>query len=285
MKFKSSSQSGGFKFLAVGAVLAATVSMASAAISYTTFSGKNTPGDPFINPALGGTASTSIWYNVRSGGSVSVADGGTGVAHTGSGFPGTAPFTPIAAQVGNSSVTLSKTANGTGGGPYAAGSSIYYGGFSDAINNPGGTLSAGSTSPISGLQTIVFQVQFGEAWTYDFYNHALPVLNYTTASGAVSGVAATYSAVISKINNGTITMPSGEENLYTNAYALQWDLSGVSEPITSFGVSFQGVQHAQLYGLRLDQSTQNPGASVIPEPSAAILGAFGTLALLRRRRR
>lgn len=274
-------------FTATSLAIILTATSSHAAINYTTLVPNPdpesetyaVPGNPFINPALSGSTTTSIWYNVRGNGSVSIEDGGTGISHPLGSFPGSGSFPVIAAQVGDSTATLSKISNGTGGGPYTAGGSIYYGGFSGAVNNPGGILSVSDASPVAGLQTIVFQIQMGGAWGYDFVDNGLPVLNYTTASGNVTNVAATYFENILPVYNGTITMPSGEESLYINTWALEWDLSGVEEPITSFDIQFEGVQHGQLYGLRLDQSGS------VPEPSTALLGAFGLLTLLRRRKR
>lgn len=261
-------------------------SSAHAAISYTTYIAEGNYGNVFFDPGLTGTASSSSWLNVRMNGSVSIADGGTGVVHAVGSFPGSGPFVPIAAQVGDSTAQLIKTANGTGGGPYVAGDSIYYGGFSGAFNNPGGTMAVTVPNPIADLSTLVFQVQIGEAWTYDFLDHALPVLSYTTSAGTVNDVAADFSSIISKIANGTVSMPSGPEPIFFNTHALQWDLSAVVDPITSFNVSFQGVQHAQLKGLRLDQGSDSfTGVNLVPEPTSAALGLMGAVALLIRRRR
>lgn len=263
-------------------------SSAHAAISYTTLVAENTPGNPFYNPGLTGTGSSSSWLNLRAGGSVSIADGGTGTTAVGGSFPGSGAFTSIAAQVGDSSAQLYKIANGTGGGPYLASASVYHGGFSSAVNNPGGTLGVTIPSPIADLQTLVFQIQIGEAWTYDFYNGVLPVLSYTTASGTVNNVAANFSNIINQISNGTVSMPSGVEPLYTNTYALQWDLSDVVDPISSLNISFQGVQHSQIYGMRLDQGSDSfSGINLVsvPEPASAALGLVGAFALVFRRRR
>lgn len=234
----------------------------------------------------------NAWVNLSS----VTANGVPGLTGTG-GFPGTAAWTGKASQVDRSigdassigGATLGKVSNGSGGGPYAAGGSIYYGGFSAAVNNDGGTLAVTDSAPIAGLQTVVFQLGFGEAWTYDFYNGALPTLSYTTAAGTTSNVAASFSEVAEKFYNGTVAMPTGDEAVYINQYALQWDLSGVTQPITSFSVSFTGVQHAQLYGLTLTQSdnfTQVVALPPVPEPGTYALMSLGLMAVwLRARRR
>lgn len=227
---------------------------------------------------LGTDSTYASWTELR----------GTTIPGSGS-FPGSTMWAPVPSQAGNDTNSLlSKISNGAGGGPYGASGSIYFGGFSGDANVNGGTLAVGSTVPLDGLTTVLFQLQIGEATTYDFFNHALPTLSYTTSSGTVSSVAATYSSLYNQFYNGTVTMPTGEEPLYTNSYALQWDLSGVSEDITSFSISFTGVQHAQLYGVSLQQGNEGNSSSIlpsaVPEPSALLIGALGLLPLLRRKR-
>ena len=209
------------------------------------------------------------------------------------GFPGTGAWpAPIASQVnstGSDAAALSKVANGNGGAPYVASGSMYFGGFSGAYNNNGGTLRVTDSTPLANLQTVVFQVGIGEAWTYDFYNGVLPTLSYTTAAGTTTGVAATFSSTLEAFFNGTVSMPTGEESLYINQYGLQWDLSSVSQPITSFSIDFTGVQHAQLYGMTLTQSDvfTQVVAVPVPEPEtyALMLGGLGVVLMLARRRR
>lgn len=232
-------------------------------------------------PGLGDDSTFATWNNLRI---YNAATGG--VTGTG-GFPGMTMWSPIAPQGGDDADSrLSKIANGPGGGAYAASSSFYFGGFSGDFNYNGGTLGVGSTAPLSNLDTVIFQIQIGEAWAYDFYNDVLPTLTYTTSAGTVSGVASTYSSLYHQHHNGTVTMPTGEEDVYINSYALQWSLNDVAEEITSFQIAFSAVQHAQLYGVSLQQG--NDGTTVnllpVPEPSTALLGVLGLLASFRRRR-
>ncbi|RYG37106.1 PEP-CTERM sorting domain-containing protein [bacterium] len=212
----------------------------------------------------------------------------SGSANPGRGsFPGTGAWSaPIESNIGGDA-KLSKVSNGTGGGPYAASQSIYFGGFSGDVNNNGGTLAVSDFTPVANLKTVVFQLQMGEAWTYDLWNGAAPVLSY---NGGTQSLAATYSDVIAREFTGTVTMPSGEEPIYNNLRGYQWDLSGLSG-ITDFSISFTGVQHAQLYGLRLDQSDLAYGTPVgplpqaVPEPASMIALSLGAVAFLRRRRK
>jgi hypothetical protein len=234
---------------------------------------------------------TNSWVNL----SAFAQNGVPGLTGTGS-FPGTTMWAPKASQVDSvigdaggtaGGATLTKVSNSpAGGGAYAASSSLYFGGFSGDVNVNGGSLAVVDSSPLAGLQHISFQVGIGEASTYDFYNHVLPTLTYTTSLGTVSSVVATSSSILEAFNNGTVTMPTGEEPIYINQYLLQWDLSNVNEQITSFSIGFTGVQHAQVYGLTLTQAA----VAAVPEPStyAMLLSGMammGVVGAVRRRQR
>ena len=224
-------------------------------------------------PGLAGTTDFDGWHTLTAAAvnpAVSPA--------TYPGFPGSGAWpAPIASQTGGNAL-LNKVANGAGGGPYPASGSIYYGGFSGDPNIDGGKLSVTDTTPLAGIANIVFQIQIGEAATHDFYNDVLPTLKYngTTAAGTPT------TKVIEKYFNGTVTMPTGEEPLYINTYLMQWDVSSLG-PITDFTIDWNGVQHAQVYALRLDQSTAFSSVNV-PEPGAAGLLSLAAVPLLKRRR-
>ncbi len=182
-------------------------------------------------------------------------------------FPGTAAWPdPLESLVGANAglSTILKTANGTGGGPYPASGSIYYGGMSSTINNDGGELSIATetTSVLSGVKTVVFQIDIGEAWTYDLYNNVAPVLVYTSSTGSGT-VALAYESLYKETPNGTVSMPSGTENLNINSRAYQFSLDGLGT-ITSFRIKFRGVQHAQLYGVGLQQFNTAASGSLLP---------------------
>lgn len=226
------------------------------------------PGASLVNPGLSGNTSFSAWTSLNAG------------TYPGFGaFPGTGawPSSLNPNVAGSGSAKLGKVANGAGGGPYVASGSIYFGGFSSTVNFFGGTLAVSNATPLTNLSNIVFQLQIGEAWTYDLYNHVLPVLSY---NGGAQNIAATYSAVTEKYDNGTVTMPTGEETVYINTYMLQWDLSALG-PISSYSIAFSGVQHAQVYSARVDESDVYSRI-----PSAGSLALFGVagLASVRRRR-
>ena len=221
--------------------------------------------------ALGGTTESNGWLTINS----SVFPG-TGT------FPGTTMWSPLGSTTGGDAV-LRKISNGAAGGPYAASGSIYFGGFSSDINFNGGTLAAADSTPVANLANIVFQIQIGEAWTYDFYNGVLPTLSYTTTSGTATNISATDWTLLEQYDNGTVSMPTGEETVYINTYALQWDLSSVTEDITGFSISFTGVQHGQLYAMQLDQS--DTYVQAVPEPGTVLLFGAGAMVLVLRRRR
>ncbi|RYD34150.1 MAG: hypothetical protein EOP85_20100 [Verrucomicrobiaceae bacterium] len=245
-----------------------------------------TVGGVTLAPLSGtsGSSTFSIWDTMHG-----MAGGLVG---TGS-FPGTTMWAPQAAQAGSTETTtqLVKISNGpgNGGGPYGASGSMYYGGFSSAVNFSGGTLALRNSAPLADLQTVLFQIQIGEASTYDFYNHTLPTLTYTLSGDAtLYTLAASGSSKYHQHFNGTVTMPTGEEPIYINSYALWFDFSAVTGDVASFDVSWTGVQHAQLYGVSLQQDNVAASSAIlpaaVPEPSGLLLGGVGMLLLLRRRK-
>lgn len=194
------------------------------------------------------------------------------------GYPGSGNWpNPIGSNLGGDAI-LSRISGGAGGnGPFPAGESLYFGGFSSTPNTFGGTVAISDSTIAFDLKTVVFQIEIAEAWTYDFWNEAVPTLSY---NGGTQDLAPTFETLVYAEFLGTISMPSGEEALYKNLYAFQWDLSGISEPITSYSISWSGVQHAQVYGLRLDASSDVYSSAVltpIPEPQAYALALFGLL--------
>jgi hypothetical protein len=203
------------------------------------------------------------------------------------GFPGSGAWpAPIGSNLGGDAF-LSKIANGTGGGPYPGAGSLYYGGFSSTVNNNGGTLAVSDTNIGFELNTIVFQIEIGETWTYDFFNGAMPTLSF---NGGSQNLVPTFTTLAVQAHNGTVTMPTGPEDVFVNLWALQWDLSGISEPISSYSISWTGVQHAQIYGLRLDASSAILDSAVftaVPEPHeyALAISALLFVAVVVRRRR
>jgi hypothetical protein len=230
---------------------------------------------------LGGTSSSDVWSNLTSQANPGVT----------SGSPSTNPWLKnIASQSGGGDAELSKV----DGLAYPAGSSIYFLSFTNVTNTYGGTLMVQDSTPVTGVQTVVFQISIGEANTYDFLDHELPRLTLTLNGGDTLTLAAGYTSLFDQYDNGTVSMPSGDETVWINSYALQWDLSNLdlssllpdytgNGDIESLSINIIAVQHAQLYGLQLDQSSAAYSASLlpiaVPEPSSCALLGFGALLL------
>ncbi|RYD24205.1 MAG: hypothetical protein EOP87_26155 [Verrucomicrobiaceae bacterium] len=79
---------------------------------------------------------------------------------------------------------------------------------------------------------------------------------------------------------------SGSAGGFDGTYAasiFQWDLSSISETVTAIRITSPIPNHSSTIEARIDIGGGG-FAQVIPEPSAALLGALGTVILLRRRR-
>lgn len=198
-------------------------------------------------------------------------------------FPGTGawPGPMESGTAGSGDAELYKISNGAGGGPFPSSGSLYYGGFAGDPNINGGTVAVTDSTPVSDLNNVVFQIEIGEAYGYDFFNNALPTLNY---NGGDQAIAATTSALMDQYQNGTFPDPvSGEdEPVYVNTYMIQWDLSSITDSITEFEIAWTAVQHAQVYALQLDQSNT---FTAVPEPASVGLVAVGCLLVVGRRTR
>lgn len=247
----------------------------------------------FAAMALSSAFATLYTQGVTLNGSTSFAGwDGNGFAANGVNYPGTGtwPGAVLPNAAGSDDSGLFKVANGVGGGPYpyyssaAQARAIYHGGQSSTPNTLGGTLKVSDATPVSGLQTIVFQVIIQEAFGYDFYSDVAPVLKI---NGAATTYAANFTHLISQEQNGTFTPPGGQpEPLYNNLYGFQWDVSGLGS-INSFDLEWSSVQHALIFGLRLDESNQVHGDyfATVPEPGTMAALGLGAVALLRRRKK
>lgn len=217
----------------------------------------NQPGSIYVPLSLTGTTLSEGWEKLTTG------------MYPGNGtFPGLSAWTgALASQVGPDAGSngLAKIANGVGGGPYPGSSSIYFGGTGIIANIFGGTLEAQASGAglLSGVKTVIFHLDIGEAWTYDLYNHADPVLHVTTASGTFQ-LAPLYSSRYAKLYNGQVWMNGQYEDLYINSRAYQFDLAAIAGTITSVKVRFSAAQHAQVHGLGLQQSTDTYTSDELP---------------------
>lgn len=221
-----------------------------------------------IDPNLPGNTSYDEWAGLTA----------ANYPGLGGGFPGAAPWpSPIGSNVGASGdAELDKIA----GNAFTGAQAIYHGGFAPNANAFGATMGVTDATALANVQSIVLQVEIGEAFGYDFFDDLTPVLSY---DGGSQALAADSASIISFYQNGTFTNPATglEEPVYVNTWMMTWDVSGLGA-IGSLEFDWSAVQHAQLYALRLDQ-----GDVAVPEPGTAGLAALGTIALatLARRRR
>lgn len=219
-----------------------------------------------VNFSGGGSTSYSAWSNINS------------FNYTGYGsFPGSAPWpAPIRATQGSTNSTLNRIAGSpTGGGPFLASESIYFGNFAQIPNSLGGTLRLSNSISLTNLKTLVFQIQIGEATGFDFFeptgNPKLTINGFTNSS-----TFATFTNLITRYQNGTFPSPDTgqEEPVWINTLAYQWNVTNTST-ITNYHIDFSGVTHAQVYAMRWDGTTVLQSTPVIPEPSTYALLALG----------
>lgn len=210
-----------------------------------------------VSISLPGTTATDGWADLTA----------TNYPGLGGGFPGMAPWgSPIAAnQPGSNGGGQFTKVSGAG---FAAGASIYT--FSP------GTFSASSSTPVAGLETVVFQIDIGEGEA-GIDLTAVPTLSY---NGGGQSLAATLTALLFEIPAGDF----GGEPITRNTWAFQWDLSGLGA-ISDFDIQWTTGAHAQTYALQLDQGSVFTAA--VPEPASMVMALAGLLGLgcvaLRRR--
>jgi hypothetical protein len=226
-----------------------------------------------INFSGGGTTSYSAWSNL------------TSFNYPGYGsFPGNQPWpSPIIATDGSVDSSLNRTAGSpTGGGPYPASEAIYFGSFTQVPNALGGTLRLLDSAGITNLQTLLFQIQIGEATGFDFFEPTgFPKL---TLGGVTH--AATYTNLVNRFQSGVFPSPETgqDEPVYVNTWAFQYNLT--NNGFDSYYIDFSAVTHAQVYALRWDGTSvlQN---QIVPEPSVMsllIIAALGVASYMFRKK-
>jgi hypothetical protein len=238
----------------------------SVSVTYSQIVDVNFPG--------GGTKSYSAWSNINS------------FNYTGYGsFPGNAPWpAPIRATQGSTNSTLNRMAGSpTGGGPFLASESIYFGNFAQVPNALGGTLRISNSSGITNLRTLLFQIQIGEATGYDFFSPTgFPKL---TLNGITYN--ATFTNLVNRFQNGVFPSPETgkDEPVYINTWAYQYNLT--NNGFANYHIDFSGVTHSQVYAMRWDGTSVLQG-QVIPEPSTLgllTLAAAGVAGYIIRKRK
>lgn len=217
-----------------------------------------------VNFSGGGTKVFSGWTNVNS------------LNYMGYGsFPGNASWpAPITANLGATNASLNRIAGApSGGGPFLASESIYFGSFAQVPNALGGTLRISNQGVFNPVRTIVFQIQIGEASGFDFFNPSgfpkLTIYGFTNLS-------ASYTNLVNRYQSGTFPSPvtGKEEPVYVNTWAYQWNVTN-GTMANGYGIDFSGVTHSQVYGLRVDSTSILQSTAVIPEPSTYALLALG----------
>lgn len=221
-----------------------------------------------VNFSGEGVTSYSSWSNVNA------------FNYSGYGsFPGSQPWpSPIQATDGSTTASLNRIAGSpTGGGPFLASESIYFGSFQQVPNALGGTLQIFESAPILDLKTLVFQIQIGEAIGYDFFQPTgFPKVSINGGSYSF----ATFTNLVNRFQNGVFPSPETgqDEPVYVNTLAYQWNFA--PETFNSLSIDFSGVTHSQVYALRVDGTDVLQSTPVIPEPSTFGLLAISAIALL-----
>jgi hypothetical protein len=166
------------------------------------------------------------------------------------GFPGSGNWTAPAGsnQIGSGDADLNKLS----GSAFFATDSLYFGSFTQNQNVSGGTLRVRDQTPLPGVRTIVLQVQIGEAVGFDFHDPlGWPVLKL---NGSNSSIGPSFTTELDNFQSGTFDSPAtGSEPLHVNTYAFEWNLEAGAA--NSVAIDFSAVTHAQIYGIRLDQTT------------------------------
>lgn len=219
---------------------------------------------PTQDVTLAGTTFRSKWTNLTVG---------SNPGYPGFNDPSGWPTTISGGESANAQLNKISGTGNPGSG------SLYVGGFGGIPNTLATTLSIVDTISGIDLQKVTFQITIGQAYGYDFYDGLKPVLNY---NGGSQSLIAPVAVVVDQIQNGTFPDPvNGPQPVYITLYRLEWDLSAITDPISSIEIRWSAVEHSQIYALQLDE-----GGIAVPEPSSAalLMMGVGAIALLRRRK-
>lgn len=170
----------------------------------------------------------------------------------------TNPWGPVAATGAN--VTLSKLS----GPGYFYGSGIY------GWHTGPSTYSVDGVSSLTDVATVVFQARLGAAPTQ-------LTLSYNGGSQQL------IADLTQKVLFGS---GSGPSPTTIDDYAWQWDLSGITEEITSYSITMTVPSSTVIYSsspLQIDAG--DTFVAVVPEPSSMLLGVAALALTVTRRRR
>jgi len=148
----------------------------------------------------------------------------------------------------------------------SSGSGIYSANVMDFGGTYPSSFSVSDESPIVDLATIVFQARV----------NLVPSSILLSLNGATSGALANIEATFT-------TSALASADIFD--YSWQWDLSGVTEEITSYEISFTVPGHGVIYASSpLTVQTSDSFVQVVPEPTTGLL-AIAPLAFVALRRR
>ncbi|MEM6912176.1 MAG: hypothetical protein AAF555_11430 [Verrucomicrobiota bacterium] len=207
---------------------------------------------------LSGNVQFDGWDNLGAVTGFGFFDVGPGSPADGNPWP--SPMDSFASGSGDG--TLQRTA----GTHYSASGSLY------SFAGPS-SFRLGDSTALANLATVVFTVAnwFGSSPTSD------PVLNFNGGSQELDP-------------DSTFTSPFGAVSfggpVPVTARTYQWDLTGLGTEVTEFGIDWTQGSSAGITYLQLEQSDvfTVASATVVPEPSAALLALLGLPFALRRRR-
>ncbi len=226
--------------------------------------------------ALPGATEFEAWENLsNTNAQVAAAAATPSTADDFPGFPGSGPW-PTALTPDGAGSAGNAGFNKTSGNGYTATQAIYnFPGFAPQPPNPG-DYSIDNSTPLTGLQTVVFQIDVGQG---NGFFDAVPILSVNAGASQLNA-----DFTSTSIGRSFSNPQDPGETLDSTIFAFQWDLSSFGA-IADYSVQWASAEHSTIYAMQLDSG--NSFTQVVPEPSAftAIAGlAVLGLAAVRRRR-